>query len=126
LNRADIVVGHNIKFDMSWIRQCGFVYDGALYDTMVAEYILARSQAWPLSLAAVAGKYGGTQKEKDLVAEYIKDGYTFYDIPWEIVKEYGIADVKATEEVALEQLKVYDTTFEEIIGEPSANSKAVA
>ena len=81
LNHADIVIGHNIKFDINWIRECGFVYDGELYDTMVAEYILAKSQSWPLNLAALAGKYGGTQKEKDLVADYLKDGYTFYDIP---------------------------------------------
>ena len=126
LNYADVLVGQNIKFDLQWIRECGFEYKGHIYDTMVAEYILARARRWPLGLASLAEKYGGVQKEKDLVAEYIKDGYTFYDIPWEIVKEYGIADVKATEEVALEQLKVYDTTFEEIFGEPSANSKAVA
>ena len=126
LHHADIVIGHNLKFDINWIRECGFVYDGALYDTMVAEYILAKSQSWPLNLASVAGKYGGTQKEKDLVADYLKNGYTFYDIPWEIVREYGIADVMATEEIAIEQLKVFDTTFEEIISEPSSDTEAVA
>ena len=126
LNHADIVIGHNIKFDINWIRECGFVYNGALYDTMVAEYILAKAQSWPLNLAALAGKYGGTQKEKDLVADYLKDGYTFYDIPWEIVREYGIADVMATEEVAIEQLKLFGTTFEEIISEFSTDTKAIA
>ena len=126
LHHADLVIGHNVKFDINWIRECGFVYDGALYDTMVAEYILAKAQSWPLNLAALAGKYGGTQKEKDLVADYLKDGYTFYDIPWEIVREYGIADVMATEEVAIEQLKLFDTTFEEIISEFSTDTKAIA
>lgn len=126
LHHADLVIGHNIKFDINWIRECGFVYDGALYDTMVAEYILAKAQSWPLSLAALAGKYGGTQKEKDLVADYLKDGYTFYEIPWEIVRSYGIADVMATEEVAIEQLKLFDTTFEEIISELSPDTEAVA
>jgi len=126
LHHADLVIGHNIKFDINWIRECGFVYDGALYDTMVAEYILAKAQSWPLNLAALAGKYGGTQKEKDLVADYLKDGYTFYEIPWEIVRSYGIADVMATEEVAIEQLKLFDTTFEEIISELSPDTEAVA
>ena len=126
LHHADLVIGHNVKFDINWIRECGFVYDGALYDTMVAEYILAKAQSWPLNLAALAGKYGGTQKEKDLVADYLKDGYTFYDIPWEIVREYGIADVMATEEVAIEQLKLFDTTFEELISEFSTDTKAIA
>ena len=126
LHHADLVIGHNIKFDINWIRECGFVYDGALYDTMVAEYILAKAQSWPLSLAALAGKYGGTQKEKDLVADYLKDGYTFYEIPWEIGRSYGIADVISTEELAIEKLKLFDTTFEEIISELSPDTEAVA
>ena len=126
LDHADLVVGHNIKFDLTWIRECGFVYDGAIYATMVAEYILAKAQRWPLGLAALAEKYSVTQKEKDLVTPYLASGKTFYDIPWEIVREYGIADVKATEEIAVEQLKAFGTTFEEIISEPSTHSQAVA
>ena len=126
LNHADIVIGHNIKFDLTWIRECGFVYEGAIYDTMVAEYILAKAQRWPLGLAALAEKYGVTKKEKDLVTPYLESGKTFYDIPWEIVREYGIAEVKATEEIAVEQIKAFGTTFEEIINEPSTNSQAVA
>ena len=93
---------------------------------MVVEYILSRAQSWPLNLASVAGKYGGTQKEKDLVADYLKDGNTFYEIPWDIVREYGIADVMATEEVALKQLEVLGTTFEEIYGELNTYDKAIA
>jgi DNA polymerase I-like protein with 3'-5' exonuclease and polymerase domains len=114
LDTADVVVGQNIKFDLSWIRECGFKYEGDIYDTMVAEYILSKAQRWPLGLAALAEKYDVTRKEKDLVAPYIKDGKTFYDIPWEIVEEYGIADVLATEEIALKQLEAFGTTFEEL------------
>ena len=126
LNFADVLIGHNIKFDLTWIRECGFTYEGEIYDTMVVEYILSRAQSWPLNLASVAGKYGGTQKEKDLVADYLKDGNTFYEIPWDIVREYGIADVMATEEVALKQLEVLGTTFEEIYGEFNTYDKAIA
>jgi len=113
LKDADFVVGQNIKFDLSWIRECGFVYDGDIYDTMVAEYILAKAQRWPLGLASLAEKYDVTRKEKDLVEPYLKSGKTFYDIPWEIVEEYGKADVQATEEIALKQLEAFGTTFEE-------------
>ena len=48
LDEADMIVGHNIKFDLSWIRECGFVFDGDVYDTMVAEYVLAKAQRWHL------------------------------------------------------------------------------
>ena len=114
LRLADVVVGQNIKFDLSWIRECGFVYDGYIYDTMVAEYILAKAQRWPLGLAALAEKYDVTKKEKDLVAPYLKEGKTFYDIPWEIVDEYGRADVLATEQIACKQLHAFGTTFKEL------------
>ena len=126
LDHADVLVGHNIKFDLTWIKECGFTYEGHIYDTMVAEYILARARRWPLGLASLAKKYNVTQKETDLVAPYLKEGKTFYDIPWEIIQEYGIADVKATEEIALKQLAVYGVTFEELYNEPSADTKVVA
>ena len=118
LDNVDVLIGHNIKFDISWLRDCGFVFDNHLYDTMVAEYVLASARRWPLGLKAVAEKYG-TEKKKDLVDDYMKKGITFYDIPWDIIEEYGIADVEATERVALAQLKAFGTTFEELYNEPT-------
>lgn len=117
LNHADVLVGQNIKFDLQWIRDCGFVYNGDIYDTMVAEYVLSKARRWPLGLAALAKKYDTVQKEKDLVQPYLDEGKTFYDIPWEIVREYGIADVISTEQVALKQLDAFGTTFEDLYNE---------
>jgi len=117
LDKADVVVGQNIKFDLSWIRECGFKYDGHVYDTMVAEYLLSRSRRWPLSLEALAEKYSDTPKEKDLITPYFKEGKTFYDIPWDIIETYGKADVLATEQVAIRQLEAFGTTFEELFNE---------
>ena len=74
LDEADVVVGQNIKFDLSWIRECGFVYDGYIYDTMVAEYILAKAQRWPLGLAALAEKYDVTKRRKTLLNRILKVG----------------------------------------------------
>jgi len=122
LNYADLVVGQNIKFDLQWIRDCGFTYEGHIYDTMVAEYILSKARRWPLELAALAKKYDTVQKEKDLVQPYLDEGKTFYDIPWEIVKEYGIADVISTEQVALKQLDAFGTTFEELYNDEQSSS----
>ena len=115
LDRADVIVGHNVKFDLNWIRECGFKYDGPVYDTMVAEYLLARARKWPLSLDALAKRYEVTEKKKDLTTDYLKSGKTFAQIPWEIVEEYGIADVQATWEVAEKQVREkYQTTWEEL------------
>ena len=114
LDHADVLVGQNIKFDLQWIRECGFTYDGDIYDTMVAEYILSKARRWPLGLAALARKYDVTKKETALIAPHLAAGKTFYAIPWDIVREYGVADVKATEEIALKQLDAYGVSFEEL------------
>ena len=126
LSSADVVVGQNFKFDLTWLRACGFTYDGHVYDTMVAEYILAKARRWSLSLDSLAKRYGVTPKEKDLVAPYLKDGKTFYDIPYDIVQEYGIADVLATEEVAVKQLEAFGTTFGELFNDIDTNTQAFA
>ena len=114
LNKADVLVGQNIKFDITWLRACGFKYDGHLYDTMVAEYLRAKARKWSLSLESLAKRYNVKQKEVDLIAPYLKDKKTFYDIPAEIVEEYGKADVIATEQVAVKQLEAFGLTFEEL------------
>ena len=44
----------------------------------------------------------------------LKDKKTFYDIPADIVEEYGKADVIATEQVAVKQLEAFGLTFEEL------------
>ena len=114
LDEADVLVGQNIKFDITWLRACGFKYDGHLYDTMVAEYLRAKSRKWSLSLESLAKRYNVKQKEVDLIAPYLKDKKTFYDIPADIVEEYGKADVIATEQVAVKQLEAFGLTFEEL------------
>ena len=38
LDRADVLLGHNIKFDLQWLFASGFIYTGAVYDTMVFDY----------------------------------------------------------------------------------------
>ena len=114
LDKADVLVGQNIKFDITWLRACGFKYDGHLYDTMVAEYLRAKARKWSLSLESLAKRYNVKQKEVDLIAPYLKDKKTFYDIPADIVEEYGKADVIATEQVAVKQLEAFGLTFEEL------------
>ena len=114
LDRADVLIGQNIKFDITWLRACGFKYDGHLYDTMVAEYLRAKARKWSLSLESLAKRYNVKQKEVDLITPYLKDKKTFYDIPADIVEEYGKADVVATEQVALKQLEAFGLTFEDL------------
>ena len=112
LDDTDMLVGHNIKFDLMWLREWGWRYDGPLYDTMVAEYLLSGSRRWPLSLAALAEKYEVGSKKTDLVQPYLDEGVTFDKIPYDIVEKYGKEDVLVTERVALKQTEAFGTTLE--------------
>ena len=104
LDDTDLLVGHNIKFDLKWLRACGFIYTGKVHDTMIAEYILHGGEKVPLSLAKCCERYALPQKKTGLIEEYMKKNVSFESIPWPIVKEYGEADVQITKELYEAQL----------------------
>ena len=33
LDKSTILIGHNIAYDLMWLWECGFKYDGAVFDT---------------------------------------------------------------------------------------------
>jgi len=57
LDMTTLLIMHNAQHDLMWLWECGFKYDGKIYDTMLAEYILLRSVKEPLSLEACAQRY---------------------------------------------------------------------
>tara|TARA_R110002126_G_scaffold80254_2_gene198889 strand:+ start:5425 stop:7455 length:2031 start_codon:yes stop_codon:yes gene_type:complete len=103
LNTTELLVGHNIKHDLSWILSCGFTYTGKVYDTMIAEFVMNRGIHSGLKLSLLAEKHRLTKKKVDLTEQYLKDGVGFHEMPWEVVEEYGIGDVLTTTELYLNQ-----------------------
>jgi len=55
LDKTTLLVAHNIKFDLMWLKEAGFTYEGKIYDTMLAEYILARH--FPRGFSLKEGKW---------------------------------------------------------------------
>jgi len=104
LDDTDLLVGHNIKFDLKWLRACGFTYTGKVYDTMIAEYIIHGGEKVPLSLEKCCERYALSPKKTGLIEEYMKKIVSFEDIPWKVVEEYGRADVQITKELYEAQL----------------------
>jgi len=95
LNKTKLLVGHNIKFDLVWLLESGFKYDGRLYDTMIGEYVLLRGLRKPLSLKEICRRRSISQKS-DAVDQYMKDKISFENIPTNIIEEYGRQDVIST------------------------------
>ena len=109
LNNATVLIGHNIVHDLMWIWECGFDYTGAVFDTMLGEYVLQRGQKQPLSLEACAERYNLNTKKQDTLKEYFKKGTGVDDIPHEELSEYLSADLHATQELSDEIYKKLNT-----------------
>ena len=96
LDKTTLLIGHNIKFDLSWLLECGFKYDGDVYDTMVYEYIKRGGlRHIRLNLAACCERRKLPLKD-DVPKSYMKEGIGFEAMPWEIVESYGKNDVYIT------------------------------
>jgi DNA polymerase-1 len=103
LNECTVLIGHNIGHDLQWLWATGFKYDGAVWDTMLVEYVMQRAQKEPLSLEAVAERRDLDFKKQDTLKEYMKQGYTVDKIPYEELKEYLYGDLHTTMSLFYEQ-----------------------
>lgn len=98
LSRADLIVAHNAKFDLGWLKALGADYwDWRIHCTMVAEYMLRgqfgdyQNKKGRLGLNDVARRYG-IEGKKDRVADYWDCGYETDEIPMYILEEYVLQD----------------------------------
>ena len=57
LDNTELLIMHNAQHDLQWLWATGFKYEGKIYDTMLAEYLLCRGIKRPLSLEACAERY---------------------------------------------------------------------
>jgi len=100
LDEATVLIMHNAAHDLLWLWESGFKYDGPVFDTMLAEYVLQRGQKLPLSLEACAERYELDTKKQDTLKNYFKQGYSTRDIPYNELTEYLSADLRATQQLA--------------------------
>ena len=109
LDQATILIGHNIVHDLMWIWECGFKYDGPVFDTMLGEYVLQCGVKKALSLEACAERYELATQKQDTLKEYFSKGYSVADIPKEELSEYLSADLHATQQLSDEIYKKLNT-----------------
>ena len=100
LDEATVLICHNAAHDLLWLWESGFKYDGPVFDTMLAEYVLQRGQKQPLSLEACAERYELDTKKQDTLKEYFAKGVSTRDIPHAELSEYLIADLEATQQLS--------------------------
>lgn len=109
IDEADVLVGHNLKYDLLWLEQSNFnVRDKEYYCTMIGEYILARGQKISLSLDQTAKRRDVHLKKSELVSDSFAKGIGYEAMPLSVVQEYGASDCVSCAEVLFSQLNDYE------------------
>ena len=96
LDNTKLLIMHNAQHDLMWLWECGYKYDGDIYDTMLGEYILDRGQRRGLSLEACAERRQLTFKKQDTLKKYFKEGKNTNEIPYEELCDYLKHDLLTT------------------------------
>jgi DNA polymerase I-like protein with 3'-5' exonuclease and polymerase domains len=98
---STLLVGFNLKYDLSWLRRYGLVIpmETRLFDCQLAWYILTYQQNQYPSLDQVAEHYG-VEKKLDIVkTEFWDKGLDTDQVPYNILSEYLEQDLLVTEGV---------------------------
>ena len=97
INSAELLIGFNIKFDLHWLRRYGIdTLDKRVFDCQVAEYVISRQRTKYPSLTTCLEKYELPQKTDVVKTEYWEKSIDTDAVPWDILSEYNINDVKTT------------------------------
>jgi DNA polymerase I-like protein with 3'-5' exonuclease and polymerase domains len=99
LDMTTLLIMHNAQHDLMWLWEAGYKYDGPIYDTMLAEYVLDRGQRNPLSLAACAERRQLEVQKDDTLKRYFKDGYNTNEIPLSDLSLYLRYDLLTTSQL---------------------------
>ena len=103
IQEATILVAHNAKFELGWLKRCGLdIEKPLLWDTMIAEKIIVSNTKASVSLDATLGRYGLGNKES-IVGTLMKAGICSSDIPRSMLLRYCFIDVLQTERLYLKQ-----------------------
>ena len=102
---ADIVVGFNIKFDLSWLKKIGIdVFNiKQVWDCQIAEFLLESQRNPYPSLAKACEKYNIPAKMDIIELEYWDKCIDTDEIPKDLLLEYNKHDVIITEQVFKKQ-----------------------
>lgn len=106
VDRADILVAFNAKFDLHWLRKIGIDFTGKrIWDCQIGEFLLNYQKTPYPSLDQAAEKYGLAKKLDVVKLDYWERGINTDEIPREVLSEYLTQDLILTEQVYLKQVE---------------------
>lgn len=110
LDKTTLLIGHNLKHDLAWLRECGFIYNGKCWDTMLAAYIFSKGRKEGTSLKDCVLRMGINGHKGDLMSTYLGNEVNVDDMPYEELLEYLDNDVDITKQLYLHQLNYLENS----------------
>ena len=108
LEKSDIWITFNGKFDLHWIRRELGITPKTVWDCQLAEFLFS-NQTWKYPSLDESCARRGLQRKLDIVkTEYWNKGIDTPDIPHEILKEYVIGDGESTLALFYSQVKDFE------------------
>lgn len=109
VNRADMLVAFNAKFDLHWLRKVGISFEGKrIWDCQLGEFLLNDQKTPYPSLDQAAEKYGLDKKLDVVKLEYWDKNIDTDEVPREILSSYCKQDLILTEQVFLKQREQFE------------------
>ena len=106
INRADLLVFFNAKFDLHWLRRYGIEFqDKKIWDCQYAHFLLTGQEIKYPSLDGVLTYYNLPLKYDVVKLEYWGKGIDTPDIPLEVLQPYLRQDVVSTWKVFQRQIE---------------------
>lgn len=97
VQKYDLIVGFNWKFDIGWFKKMGVDFTGVkCWDVQIAEFILSYQRNKYPSLNETCERYGIPIKHDVVKTEYWDKGINTDEIPWPILREYAAHDAAIT------------------------------
>ena len=116
LPKARALANHNLKFDLHFLWDLGFRYEGPIHDTMVYGALIDE-HLLKYDLDYLGKKYVGVGKDTDIYAELAKlfggaptknaQAKNLHRAPWEMLSDYAVQDTRTT-------LKLLEWQLEEL------------
>ena len=101
--KAKFIVAHNAKFELQWFVRIGIDISKVLvYDTLLADYVLAGNRRWRLDLDSVAKRYNVATKNS-YIKNLMEAGVCPSTMPASSLLNYGLGDTQNERSIFLEQ-----------------------
>jgi len=104
IDKADLLILFNAKFDLQWIVKEGLTYNPhKVWDCQLAHFLMTNQTHRFPSLNEVAEYWGLPQKPDVVKTEYWDKGINTDQIPWPVLEEYATHDAVTTYQIYLKQ-----------------------